>query len=131
MHISLILLVLRLGVGIIFLYHASTKFKMWKMQPSAQMSSGMLSLMKFLSVAELLGGLAVLFGVLTQFAAAGLAIIMLGAIYMKVSMWKKTFSGDGGWELDFIILCACITLMLGDAGIISLNHLILFYARTH
>ncbi len=65
------LLALRLGVGITFLVHGSQKRAMWKMQPSAQMPAGLLSLLKVLSIAEPLGGLATLVGLLTQAAAAG------------------------------------------------------------
>ena len=83
---------------------------MWKAQPSEQMSSGMLSLMKFLSIAEPLGALALLVGFLPRLAALGLSLVMLGAIYMKMNKWQKKFSGDGGWEFEFLILCACLAL---------------------
>src|SRR5207245_8950630 len=94
---------LRLGVGAIFLVHGWQKQAMWKMQPSPQMPAGLLSLLKVLSIAEPLGALAVLSGLLTQLAAAGFCLVMLGAIRLKSSQMHKGFSGDGGWEFEFKI----------------------------
>lgn len=118
------LLVLRVGVGAIFLVHGTQKWAMWKLQPSAQLPASMLSLLKFLSIVEPLGGLAVLAGFLTQPAAAGLAIIMLGAIRLKIIQMHKGFSGEGGWEFDFIILTAAFALVFMGAGQLSLDRLL-------
>jgi|SRR5438128_1005814 len=119
------LLALRLGVGVVFLVHGIQKSAMWKMQPSAQLPAGMLSLLRFLSIVEPLGGLGVLVGFLTQAAAAGFAIIMVGAIRLKAIQMHRRFTGDGGWELDFILLAAAITLFISGAGRLSLDRLLL------
>ncbi|MDO8601188.1 MAG: DoxX family protein [bacterium] len=114
------LFLLRLAVGIVFLVHGKQKLAMWKMQPSEQMPSGMLNMMRFLSLAEIAGGLALIFGVLTQLAAIGLAIIMLGAIYYKIKIWKKKFSEPGGWEFDLVLLTANLAILLNGGGSISI-----------
>lgn len=116
-------LALRLAVGVIFLYHAIQKFAMWKMTPSEQMPAGMLNMMKFLSIVELLGGLAILVGFLTQLAALGLGIIMVGAINTKIRMIKAPFAAQDktGWEMDLILLAGCITLFFTGAGSISFD----------
>ncbi len=119
------LLALRLGVGTVFLVHGSQKRAMWKMQPSAQMPATMLTLLRVLSVAEPLGGLATLSGLLTQAAAAGFILDMSGAIRLKVTQWHKGFSGDGGWEFEFLLLVGAIALLFLGAGRFSLDHLIL------
>ncbi len=98
---------------------------MWKMQPSSQLPAGMLSLLRFLSIVEPLGGVGVLVGFLTQPAAAGLAIIMLGAIRLKAIQMHRRFTGDGGWELDFILLVAAIALFVIGAGRLSLDRVLL------
>jgi putative oxidoreductase len=118
------LLALRIGVGVIFLVHGIQKLAMWKMQPSAQMPAGMLSVMKSLSIVETLGGLAVLIGFLTQFVAVGLGIIMIGAIQLKVSQMHKKFSGEGGWEFDLILLAAAIALLFSGAGSLGLDRVL-------
>lgn len=117
------LLALRIGVGIIFLVHGKMKWAMWKMEPSEQMPAKMISLMKFLSIVEPLGGAALIAGFLTQIAALGLGIIMLGAIPMKIKMMKEPFTSQekAGWEFDFILLAGCITLFFIGAGNVALD----------
>jgi len=119
------LLVLRLGLGIIFLVHGRQKLRMWKMQPSAQMPAGLLSLLKVLSIAEPLSGLAMIGGLLTQVAAAGQAVVMLGAIRLKAGQMKKGFGGSDGWEFEFVILVAAVALLFLGAGRISLDRVLL------
>jgi uncharacterized membrane protein YphA (DoxX/SURF4 family) len=118
------LLVLRVGVGVTFLVHGVLKWPMWKAQPSPQLPASLLSILRLLSIAEPLGGVAVLVGFLTQAAAAGFAIIMLGAIRLKAAQMHKAFSGDGGWEFDFILLAAAIALFILGAGGLSLDHVL-------
>ena len=119
------LLVLRLGLGIVFLVHGIQKQAMWKMQPSAQMPAGLLTILKVLSIAEPLSGLAMIGGLLTQVAAAGQAVVMLSAIRLKAGVMKKGFTGDGGWELDFIILAAALAMIVLGAGRFSLDRVLL------
>lgn len=114
------LLILRLALGIIFLYHGWMKFGMWKMQPSEQMPSSMLTIMKTLSIVETVVGMALILGVYVQIAAIVPAVIMLGAIYFKIFKWGKKFAGDGGWELDFILLAASIAIILSGSSAFSL-----------
>lgn len=118
------LVVLRLGVGTVFLVHGSQKRAMWKMQPSAQMPAGLLALLRVLSVAEPLGGLAMLGGLLTQVAAAGFILEMSGAIRLKVMQLHKGFSGDGGWEFEFVLLVGAFALLVLGAGRYSLDRLV-------
>ena len=119
------LVALRLGVGASFLAHGIQKSAMWKMQPSAQMPAGMLSILRLLSIVEPLGAVAVLVGFLTQPAAAGLAIIMLGAIRLKAVQMHRGFTGDGGWELDVVLLAAAVALFISGAGSLSLDRVLL------
>ena len=118
-------LAVRVGLGVVFLVHGIQKWAMWKMQPSAQLPAGMLSVLRFLSIVEPLGGVGVLVGFLSRPAAAGLAIIMLGAIRLKAMQMHRRFTGDGGWELDFILLAAAIALLISGAGRLSLDRVLL------
>ena len=119
------LLVLRLGLGVVFLVHGIQKRAMWKMQPSAQMPAGLLTILKVLSIAEPLSGLAMIGGLLTQVAAVGQAVVMLSAIRLKAGQMKKRFTGDGGWELDFIILATALAMIVLGAGRFSLDRVLL------
>ena len=121
------LFVLRFALGMIFWVHGRSKLGMWNMMPSEQMSSKMISLMRFLSIAEPLGAIAVLSGLLTQLAAMGFCIVMLGAITMKIKRWKAPFMGTQttGWELDFLVLCASLALIFLGSGSLSLDRVLL------
>ncbi len=115
------LLVLRLGIAVSFLYHGLDKLKMWKMKPSEEMPATFLNQLRLLSIAEPLGAVALISGFLTQFAAAGFIIIMLGAIHLKVTQMQKEFGEPGGWELDVVLLTGSVALLLAGAGTISLD----------
>ncbi len=89
------------------------------------LTSGMLVVMKILSVAETLGGAALILGFLTRWAALGFTIIMLGALYIKIQVWGIGFAGAQGvgWEFDLILLAASIHLFLVGAGKTALDNL--------
>jgi putative oxidoreductase len=117
------LLILRLGVGVVFLLHGISKRKFWTMQPSEQLSPSMLSILRLLSVVEPLGGAAVIIGFLTWWASLGLAIIMGGAIRLKAIKMHKKFTDQDGWGYDFVLLCAAVALMLIGPGPLTVEHL--------
>ena len=121
------LLALRLALGVIFWVHGRSKWGMWKMQPTEQMPAKMISRMRSLSIAEPLGAVAVLLGLLTQLAAAGFCIIMLGAIWMKKRTWKTSFMSTQttGWEFDFFILGVSLALIVLGSGSFSLDRVLL------
>ncbi len=96
------------------------------MAPSEQMPAKMINLMRLLSVCEPLGAIAMFSGFLVQPAALGLSLIMLGAIYLKITKWKTPFKAENttGWEFDLLILAASITLIILGGGAWSLDNLI-------
>ncbi|MDP2629929.1 MAG: DoxX family protein [Candidatus Uhrbacteria bacterium] len=117
------LLLVRIVVGVLFLHHGIGKFVMWKMSPSEQMSGSMLVIMRLLSIVETLGALGVLLGMYTMYSALVLACVMVGALYFKIVIWKKKFSGDGGWELDLVLLSILLLLAAMGSGVFALNML--------
>ncbi len=106
------LLVLRLSVAVIFLYHALPKLK-----------NKVGSVFLVLGVIESLSGAALVLGFYTQFAALILAIVMIGAIWMKITKWHAPFSAmdKTGWEFDLILLAANIAILLGGGGTIGIQ----------
>jgi uncharacterized membrane protein YphA (DoxX/SURF4 family) len=108
------LLALRLSTGAVFIYHGVQKWALW----SAASAMPMAGTMKFLSIVEPLGGLALILGFLSRWAALGLAIIMLGAIYTKINVWGLGFAGQqgAGWEFDLVLLASSLMLMLAGPG---------------
>src|ERR1051326_7385620 len=101
---SAALLLLRLMVGAIFATSGWSHLKDPKGRAqSIGMSPGFTA---FLGAAELAGALGVIFGVFTQVAAAGLILVMLGAIQKKIFLWKTGFWGKqaSGWHYDLMFV---------------------------
>ena len=117
-------LFLRLVVGGIFIYHGYMKWSMWT-APTAQLPATMVMLFKLLAIAEPLGGVALILGVVTEFAALGLTIVMASAIYMKITTMHVAFSSGTttGWEFDLVLLAACVFLFLNGGGTLALQQL--------
>jgi putative oxidoreductase len=112
------LIVLRLVVAAIFLYAGAAKLPMWS-APMEGMSPLMHNLVRFLAIVEPLGALALLLGFLTRWAAAGLGIIMVGAIvFSRVTMHTPLFTAQQGAGLDYnlLILAGCLALLAFGAG---------------
>jgi len=76
----------------------------------------------FLGVGEVAGALGVLVGVLTQWAAIGLILIMLGAIYKKIFKWKIGFWGDNsmGWHYDLMLVVMNLVILCTGGGLMAL-----------
>ncbi|HEV7796612.1 MAG TPA: DoxX family protein [Pyrinomonadaceae bacterium] len=72
----------------------------------------------FIGIAELLGGLGVAFGVLTQLAALGLILVMLGAIQKKIFVWHTGFWGEkaSGWHYDLMLILMNLVVACTNGG---------------
>jgi len=72
----------------------------------------------FLGVAEVAGGLGLVFGVLPQLAAAGLILVMLGAIQKKIFVWHIGFWGEKGegWHYDLIFVVMNLVILFTGGG---------------
>lgn len=69
---------------------------------------------------ELIGGGALLLGLLTRLAATGMVIIQLGALYMYSSV--HGFSMSGGADFNVVLAVMCLCLMLIGGGSLSLDY---------
>jgi len=77
----------------------------------------------FLGAAEVAGSLGVIFGVLTQLAAAGLILLMLGAIQKKIFVWRTGFwgeSGTNGWSYYTMLVVMSLVIITTGGGSLSL-----------
>ena len=73
----------------------------------------------FLGLAEMAGALGVAIGVWPQLAAAGLILIMLGAIQKKMFVWKTGFwgkHGTDGWSYDLMMIVMNLVVIVTDGG---------------
>ena len=112
------LLALRIALGSIFIAHGLLKWGLWSAAPSEQLSAGMLWILRILSIAEPLGGAAIIVGFWTPAAAIGMAVVMLGVINMKINSMHTGFIGQKGtgWELDFLVLCSALCILFVGTG---------------
>ena len=70
---------------------------------------------------EVIGGLAILFGILTRIASGLFIIEMIGAVV--VAKLSKGFVG--GYELELLIMAICISLFITGPGRISIEYEVL------
>ncbi len=116
------LLLIRLVVGVVFFAHGAQKvlgvFGGYGLQGTvaAMTKSGMPVIVPYLvSFGELLGGLGLIFGVLTRIAAAGMFIEMLGAVLLV--HWKNGFFADKmGFEYPLTLCIVCLGILLAGPG---------------
>jgi putative oxidoreductase len=115
------LLLLRVMVGLVFITSG------WKHLKDPEARSKDIGMSKgftiFLGAAEVAGSLGVIFGVLAQLAAAGLILIMLGAIQKKSFVWRTGFWGDSGtngWSYDMMLVVMNLVIVTTGGGNLSL-----------
>ena len=115
------LLLLRVMVGVVFITSGWNHLK----NPEARskdigMSKGFTI---FQGATEVAGSLGVIFGVLTQLAASGLILLMLGAIQKKIFVWRTGFwgeSGTNGWSYDTMLVVMSLVIVTTGGGNLSL-----------
>jgi len=110
------LLLLRLMVALVF---ADSGFNHLKDPEARGKSIGMSKgFTIFLGIAEVSGALGVAFGVLTQLAAAGLILLMLGAIQKKIFVWHTGFWGGKtyGWHYELMIVIMNLVILFTNGG---------------
>jgi putative oxidoreductase len=113
-------------VGVIFVMHGWQKLSMGFQNVAAFLGSLHIPLPTLaavvLTVVELLGGIALILGVLTRYVAALLAIDMLVAI-ITFHLKNGFFISHGGVEFPLLILAANINLMVSGAGALAVSSL--------
>ncbi len=118
--VDLGMLVLRLGLGIMFMAHGLQKAFGLFSGPGIKGFSEALSGLGFgypvfwayiAAYTELIGGLFLILGLFTRGASALLLILMLVAVF-KVHAKKGFFLSQGGFEYAFVIICALVAVIL-------------------
>jgi len=113
---DLSLLLLRLLVSLVFVTSGINHLK----NPKARAASLGLTenFTRFLGVAEVLGALGVVFGILVHFAAAGLILIMFGAIQRKLFVWHSGFWGEknSGWHYELMLVAMNLVIFCSGGG---------------
>jgi putative oxidoreductase len=122
-------LLLRLALGAIFIFHGAQKlFGVWG-GPGLDGIAGWMNALGFrppypwavaLALTEFVGGVLVLLGLFTRYAALGIACVMAVAI-AKVH-WGKPFAvTEGGMEFALMNLAAALCLVLTGGRALSVD----------
>lgn len=119
------LLPLRIVVGGIFIVHGAQKLFVFGFPGVAKFLGGLgfhpaMFWAVVVSLVEFLGGIAILAGFMTRWAALLIAIEMVVAI-LRVNL-ARGFYATGGFEFPLALLAACLTLLGAGAKRPSINH---------
>ena len=114
---------IRAAIGAIFLVHSIKKFdpswESWLVD-----TAGLPPEMRLpIALAEFIGGIFLITGVLTRITASIFSIIILGAIF-HIRWEKGFFISEGGWEWDLVMLAAVLSIIVAGPGRISISHII-------
>lgn len=102
--------ILRAVLAVVFAYHATTKFQMGWDQLSG--------LMQFTAVVETLGAIGLLVRCTARWAAIGLCVVMVGALYHHFIVWGQTYKQA---ELPILTLGALLSVAIAGAGTCGLG----------
>ena len=110
---------LRTAIGVIFVVHGSGKFSPgfadWlttiAIPPEMQIP---------IALAETISGILLIAGVLSRISASILSIIALGAIFHVKQ--AANLIGDGGYEIDLMLLAASVVIIVAGPGRVSISH---------
>jgi putative oxidoreductase len=73
-----------------------------------------------IALAEFVPGILLIIGGLTRISASLLSIVMLGAIF--VVKGAQNLTGQGGVELDLLLLASLLVIIVIGPGRISVSH---------
>jgi len=113
---------LRASIGAIFIVHSLKKFdpswQQWLINigipPELQLP---------IALAEFIGGILLVVGVLTRVTASIFSIILLGAIF-HIRWENGFFISEGGWEWDLVMLAVVLSIIVAGPGRVSISHVI-------
>lgn len=114
---------MRAAIGAVFIAHGVGKL----LNPGfAGFLSGPLGLPAELAIvialAEAVGGILLVFGVVSRIASGWLSIIMLGAIFHVKG--AASLTGERGTELDVVLLGALLVLVVAGPGRVSIPYVV-------
>ena len=113
---------MRTAIGVIFIVHGFGKFT----NPGFGgwiSSMGIPAEMQIpIALAEFIPGILLIMGVLTRISASLISIVMLGAIFLVKGATSLT--GEHGYELDLILLAACLVVIVAGPGRVSLSYVL-------
>jgi putative oxidoreductase len=119
---------IRASIGAIFIFHSIKKFDpSWGEWLSSMGLPAELQLP--IALAEFLGGIFLIAGVLTRISGGIIAIILFGAIFKIKGLDKFSGGTFTGWEFDLVMLAAVLALIVTGPKRISIVHVVRKFPR--
>ncbi|WP_202128808.1 DoxX family protein [Paenibacillus dendrobii] len=118
---------LRVVLGIIFLAHGISKFQMGLGNVEAWFSSmGVPGFMAYVAaIAEVVGGIMLIIGLLTRVVSALFIVLMIGAIVtVKLSAGLLGHDQVAGYELELSLILISVYLLASGPASLSVDRLI-------
>jgi len=117
--------ILRLALGSMWISHALLKLLVFTLPGTAHFFEGV-GLPGWLAypvfAAELLGGLALVFGFYARHVALGLLPILLGATFVHLPNGWVFSNQGGGWEYPaFLCIASIVQWLLGDGKLLTVS----------
>ena len=112
---------MRLTIGVIFIVQGSGKFDPGFV--GFLTNNGLpVELQIPIALAETIGGILLIIGVLSRISSSILSIIMLGAIFHVKG--ASNLTGQGGYALDLLILAGVLIIIVVGPGRVSISDVV-------
>ncbi|KYG97005.1 DoxX family protein [Paenibacillus sp. SEL1] len=118
--------IMRVALGILFLAHGIAKFQMGLGNVAGWFASiGVPGFLGYVvAVIELVGGIALILGLLTRYVSGLLVIVLIGAIFTAKLSGGLMGNGQGaGYELDIAFILVALHLVFAPTTRLSLDSL--------
>ena len=116
---SIVLLLVRLLLAITFFAESRIKFK--DLKAFSKNDGVPVPVAFFIASAEFAAAVAMLSGVLAQWAGLGLILLMCGTITLHLFKWHSPYwANKRGWEYDLLMLAFAAVIVAFGAGQLAL-----------
>ncbi len=113
-------LILRLGLGTMFIAHALLKLMVFTLPGTVQFfaSVGLVGWLAYpVTALELAGGSLLILGIASRWVALVLIPVLLGALSVHLGNGWLFTNANGGWEYPAFLAIACVVqVLLGDGA---------------
>jgi len=111
---------MRAAIGVIFIVQGSGKFDPGVASFLANIGVPV-ELQIPIALAETIGGIVLIIGVLSRISSSILSIIMIGAIFHVKG--ASNLTGEGGFALDLMLLAGLLLIIVAGPGRVSISHI--------
>jgi len=112
---------IRAAIGVIFIVQGSGKFNPGFVDFLTNMGLPV-ELQIPIALAETIGGILLILGVLSRISTSIFCIILLGAIFHVKG--ASNLVGQGGYAIDLMLLAGCLIVIVAGPGRVSISHLV-------